>query len=126
MSERQKITSILSYFATQRRKKSREIKEHEQDTNSLRPTCSISASQLTEFDSADERINLDRPNIASYEIAKICPPNRSNNVDKLNLLKNALRSVGEAPMAFDFFKCCPAKDNDFIISTKIISEHIHG
>ena len=81
MSKRQKNISILSYFAKQRRKQSPEIKEREQETDSLRPTCSTSASQSTEFDSAEERINLDRPNIASDDIAKILPPNRSNNVD---------------------------------------------
>ena len=86
-----------------------EIKEHEQETDSSRPTCSSSASQLTEFDSAEERINLDRPNIASDDIAKILLPNRSNNVDKLHLQKNALRSVGEAAIAFDFKKYHTAK-----------------
>ena len=48
-------------------------------------------SQSTEFDSAEERINLDTPNIASDDIAKILPQFdrsiRSNNVDKLHLLK---------------------------------------
>ena len=47
-------------------------------------------------------MNLDRLDIASDDIAKILPPNRSNNVDKRYLLKNAFRSVGEAAMAFDF------------------------
>ena len=42
-----------------------EIKEHEQETGSSSPTCSNSVSQSTEFDSAKERTNLDRPNIAS-------------------------------------------------------------
>ena len=83
-------------------RKSTEIKEHEQGTDSSRLTCSTSASQSTEFDSAEEGINLDRPNIASDDIAKLLPPNRSNNVDKLHLLKNAFRSVGEAAMVFDF------------------------
>lgn len=102
MSKRQKNTSILSYFAKQRRKESTEINEHEQETDSSRPTCSTSASQSTEFDSTEERTNLDRPNIASDDIAMILPPNRSNNVDKLHMLKNAFRPVGEAAMAFDF------------------------
>ena len=100
MSKRQKNTSILSYFAKQRRKESTEI--NEQETDSSRPTCSTSASQSTEFDSTEERTNLDRPNIASDDIAMILPPNRSNNVDKLHMLKNAFRPVGEAAMAFDF------------------------
>ena len=103
MSKRQKNTSILSYFAKQRRKKSTEIKEHEQETDSSRPTCSTS-SQSTEFDSAEERINLDRPNIASDNIAKILPSNRSNNVDKLHLLKNAFCPVGEAVNGIRFSK----------------------
>ena len=77
---------MLSYSAKQRRKESTEIKEHEQETDSLRPTCMTSASQSTEFDSAEERINLDRPNIASDDIEKILPPDRSNNVDKLHLI----------------------------------------
>ena len=79
----------------------------------MRLTCSTSASQSTEFDSAEERINLDRPNIASDDIAKILPPNRSNNVDKLHLLKNAFCPVEEATMAFDFEKCCTAKGQQF-------------
>ena len=57
---------------------------------------------------------------------KILPPNRSNNVDKLHLLKNAFRPVGEAVMAFNFRDVALLKDNNFVISTKIISEHIHG
>ena len=48
----QKDTAMLSYFAKQRRKKSTEIKEHKQETDSSRLTCSTSASQSTEFDSA--------------------------------------------------------------------------
>ena len=76
--------------------------KHKQETDSLRPTCSTFASQSTEFDSAEERINLDRPNITSYDIAKILPFNRTSNVDKLDVLKNAFRPVGEAAMAFDF------------------------
>ena len=75
---------MLSYFAKHRRKESTEIKEHERETDSSRPTCSTSASQSTKFDSAEERINFGRPNIASGDIAKILPPNRSNNVDKLH------------------------------------------
>ena len=47
-------------------------------------------------------MNLDRPNVASDDIAKILPPYRSNNVDKLFLLNNAFRLIGEAAMAFDF------------------------
>ena len=84
-----------------------EIKEHEQEKNSSKPTCSTSASQSIEFDSAEERINLDIPNITSDDIAKILPPNRLNNVDKLHLLKNAFHPVGEAAMAFDFNKMLP-------------------
>ena len=102
MNKAKKILQYLIIFAKQRRKELTEIKEHKQETDSSRPTCSTSASQLTEFDSAEERINLDRPNIASDDIAKILPPNRSNNIDKLYLLKNAFRPVGEAAMAFDF------------------------
>ena len=91
MSKMQKTTSIFNFFAKRRRKKSTEIKEHEQDTDSSRPTCSTSASQSTEFDSAEECINLNRLNVASEDIAKILPLNRSNNCDKLHLLKNAFR-----------------------------------
>ena len=108
MSNGQKNTSILSYSAKQRRKESTEIKEHEQETDSSRPTCCASASQSTEFASAEEHINLDRPNIASDNIAKILPLNRSNNVDKVYSLENAFHSVGKAAMAFDFKKCCTA------------------
>ena len=102
MNKRQKNTSKLSYFAKQRKKESTKIKEHEQETNSSRPTYSASASQSTEFDSAEERIDLDRANVALDDIAKILPPNRSNNVDKLYLLENVFRPVGKAAMEFDF------------------------
>ena len=44
---------------------------------------------------------------------RFCPPNRSNNVDRLRLLKNAFRPIGEAAMAFDFKKCCTAKGQRF-------------
>ena len=42
MSERKKNTTIISYFAMQRRKESTEIKEYEQEIDSSRPTCSTS------------------------------------------------------------------------------------
>ena len=52
MSKRQKKnTSLLSYFAKQRKKELTEINEHEQERDSSRPTCSTSASPSTEFDS---------------------------------------------------------------------------
>ena len=65
-------------------------------------TCSTFASQSIEFDSAEERINLHRPNIATNDIAKILPRNKSNNADKFHLLKNAFRPVEDPAMAFDF------------------------
>ena len=65
------------------------------------------------FDSAEECINLDRPNLALDDNAKTLPPNRSSNVDKLNLLKNTFRLVGKAAMAFNFKKCCTAKGQRF-------------
>ena len=102
MSKRQKNTLILGYFAKQKRKESTEIREYEQETASSRPACGSFASQSTEFYCAKERLNLGRPNIASDDIAKILPPNKSNNVDKPHLLKNAFRPVGEAAMAIDF------------------------
>ena len=40
-------------------------------------------------------------------------PNRSNNVDKLHLLKNAFRPAREPAMAFDLKKCCTAKGQRF-------------
>ena len=58
------------------------------------------------------------------DIAKILPPNRSNNIDKLHLLKNAFRPFGETAMALK--NIALLKDNDFVISTKIISEPIYG
>ena len=62
MSKRQKSTSVVSYFAKQRRKDSTETQKHEQDTDFSMPTCSsTSASQSTEFDYAEECITLDRP-----------------------------------------------------------------
>ena len=131
MSKMQKILQYLVIL--QRRKESTEMKEHEQKTDSSKPTGSTSkptgstsAFQSNEFDSAEERINLDKPNIASDDIAKILLPNRSNNVDKLHLLKYAFRPVGEAAMALILKNVALLKDNDFVISTKIISEHIHG
>ena len=63
MSKKQKNTSILGYFAKHIRKESTEIKKHEQKIDSSRPTCCTSASQSTKCDSAEERINLDRPNV---------------------------------------------------------------
>ena len=94
------------------------IKEHEQETDSSRPICSTSASQSTEFDSAEEGINLDISYIASDDIAKILPPNRSNDVDKLHLLKHAFCAAGEVAMAFDFKKCCTAKEQQFCYLNK--------
>ena len=89
--KKKKKTSILSCFAKQREKESIEIKEHEQKTDSSRPTCFLlsdsSASQSTEFDSAEERINLDRPVIASDDIAKILPSNRSNSIAGMSLVR---------------------------------------
>ena len=70
--------------------------------NYSRQTWSTSASQSTEFDSAEECINLNRPYIASDDIAKILFLNRFNNVDKLHLLQNNFRPVGEVAKAFDF------------------------
>ena len=87
LSKSQKNTLMLRYFAKQRRKESTEIKEQEQETDSSRPTCCICASHSTEVDSAEKRMNLNRPKIASDDIAKILPPSRPNNVDKLHLLK---------------------------------------
>ena len=104
---------MLSSFAKRRRKESTEKKEHEYKTDSSKPTCSAFTYESTEFDSAEERIKLDRPNIASDDIAKILPPNRSSNVDKLQLLKNAFRPVGEVATAFDFKKCCASKGQRF-------------
>ena len=65
-------------------------------------TVALLLLSRTEFDSAEERINLNRPNIASGNNAKILHLNRSNNLDKLHWLKNAFRPVGGAAMAFDF------------------------
>ena len=62
---------MFCYFAKQRRKESTEIKEQEQETDSSRPTCSTSASHSTEFDFAEEGMNLNRPDIASDDVAKI-------------------------------------------------------
>ena len=53
MSTRQKNTSTLSNFE-KRRRESTERKEHEQETDFSRPTCSTSASQSTEFDSVEK------------------------------------------------------------------------
>ena len=59
-------------------------------------------------------LSLDKRNIASDDIAKILPPNRSNNVVvKLHWLKNAFRPVGEAAIEFDLKKCCIAKGQRF-------------
>ena len=72
----------------------------------------LSRLNLT-LQSAEERINLDRLSIALDVIAKILLPNRSKNVDKLHLLKNAFRPIGEAAMAFEFKQCCTAKGQRF-------------
>ena len=97
MTKKRKNTSILIHFAKQRRKESTEIKEHEQETHSSRPTCSTSASQSTEFDSTEKRLNLDRP-----DIAKILSPNRSNNADKLHLRKNLFRQSWRSSNGIQF------------------------
>ena len=100
MSKTQKNTSILSYFAKQERKESTEIKEHEQVTNSSRPICSTSASQSTEFDSAEERINLDRPNIASDGVEIYCFRYLSHLIDSnphICFLSHTLQLLGNFP-----------------------------
>ena len=74
MSKWQKNNLMFSYFAKQRQKESTETKKHEQETDSLRPTCSSSAYQSPEIDCAKERMNFYRPFIASNDIAKILPP----------------------------------------------------
>ena len=93
--------------------------------DSLRPTCSTSASKSTEFDSAEERINLNRSNIASDDIVKILSPNKSNNVNKLHLLKLFFVQLEKQQWHSILKKVALLlKDNDFVISTKVISEHI--
>ena len=69
---------MLSYFAKQRRKETREIIK---ETDSSKPTSRTSASQSIDFDSAKERINSNRPNIALDDtgISNILPFNISNN-----------------------------------------------
>ena len=47
MGKRQKDTSILNYSVKQRRKEATEIKVHDQETDSSRPTFSTSAPQST-------------------------------------------------------------------------------
>ena len=103
---------MLCYFTKQRRKDSTKLKEHKQETDSSRPICSASIFKSTEFNSAKECINLNR-RIASDDLAKILPPKRSNNVDKLYLLKNAFCLVGEVAMVIDFKQCCTAKGQRF-------------
>ena len=68
--------------------------EQKQETGFSRPTCSTSASQSTDFDSAEERMNLDRPNIVSDDIAKIWPPNsRFTCPKKAVLLTSSFQAV---------------------------------
>ena len=64
--KRQKNASILSYFAKQRRKESIEMKDHEQGTDSSRPSCSTSASQSTEFSFLKSNYNCDLPNFLYF------------------------------------------------------------
>ena len=106
-------------------KESTEIKEHKQETDSSWPTCSTFASQSTEFDSAEECINLNRPNTAPDDIAKILSPNRSKNVDKLYVLKNVFVQSKKQQWHSILKNVALLKDNNFVTSTKIISEHIH-
>ena len=54
-----KILQYLVILQSRERKESAEIQEHKQETDSSRPTCSTYVSQSVEFDSAEERINLD-------------------------------------------------------------------
>ena len=85
----------------------------------------LSRLSLT-LQSAEERINLDRLSIALNVIAKILLPNRSKNVDKLHLLKNAFRPLEKQQWHSSLNNVAQLKDNDFVISTKIISERIYG
>ena len=82
----------------------------------MRSTCSTSVSQSTEFDSAEERINLNTPNIASDDIAKILPPNRSYNADKLySFTKKSFSSIWRNSNGIRFLKiCCTAKGQRFL------------
>ena len=63
----------------------------EQETDISRPTYSASS----QWDSAEERTNLDRSNAVSDDIALILPPNKSTNADKLRTQKNAFLPVGK-------------------------------
>ena len=91
----------------------------------MRDTLNTSAFQ-SECGSAEERTNLDKPNIALGAIIMILPPNRSINADKLHMLKNAFRPVGKAAMAIDFKNCCSAKGERFRYLNKVLSKCIHG
>ena len=108
MSKRQKSTSLFNYFAKHRRNETAEIEE--QETEPLRSTFSNYGSESTESSLSEKDISLD---IASDDIAKILPPFKSSDVDKLYMLKNAFRPVGKAAMTFDFRKCCTAKGQRF-------------
>ena len=72
--------------------------------------------------SAEERINLDRPNIPSDDIAKILPSKRSNNFEKLHLLKNNFRTCGllsGKAFIFKFIEASKLKHNQQKEKTKI-------
>ena len=72
---------------------------------------SIFAFQSPECDVIAERTNLNRPNTVSD--ITILSPYRSNDADRRPLLKTVF-------VQLHCFK------NDFVISTKIISEHFRG
>ena len=94
-----------------------EINYHEQEIDSSTQTCrpTTSASQSTKFESSEDPTYAEPPSsiVASDDIAMILPPNTSNNFDKVHMLNNAFRPVGEAAKEFDFKKCCTAKGQRF-------------
>ena len=58
-------------------------------------------------------------------MAKILPPNRSDNVDKLHLLKTAFCQL-EKQQWHSIYKRLHSQGQQFCYLKKIVSEHIHG
>ena len=75
----------------------------------------------------EKRIDLDKPSLTSGDIVMIWPFNATNNVDKLPSEKLLFVQLMEKQQWHSIFKnVALLKNNDFVITTKITSEHIHG
>lgn len=90
-------------------------------------SCSTSTSQA-DFSKLDSIV------IASDDIASILPPASPSELDKLRILDNAFRPIGDEAKTFDFKKCCTAKghqmrhlnENHFKTYPWLVYSRAHG